>query len=162
MKKCKTCKNILYKPSTISIASFNKRNFCSKKCVAIYLSKPKITCICPICNKKFMANVWDVKHGRSIFCSNECKFKSYGIKKYHKYNYGPEHHNWKGNKASYDAFHHRVRFMKGEPKKCDVCGSTKKKNYQWANLSGKYHDIFDYKRMCVSCHIKYDFSRKKH
>jgi len=31
-----------------------------------------------------------------------------------------------------------------------------KKRYQWASLTGDYADINDYKRMCQSCHAKYD------
>ena len=30
------------------------------------------------------------------------------------------------------------------------------KNYDWANLTGHYDDPNDYKRMCRSCHWKYD------
>lgn len=44
-----------------------------------------------------------------------------------------------------------------EPKRCDVCSTEEaNKHYDWANLTGKYHDVTDYKRMCRSCHWKYD------
>ena len=50
-----------------------------------------------------------------------------------------------------------MKALKGKPKKCEVCGTTdKKKNYDWANLTGKFNDPEDYKRMCRSCHRKYD------
>jgi len=43
---------------------------------------------------------------------------------------------------------------------CEVCGAKdQNRSYDWANLTGKYDDPSDYKRMCRSCHWKYD---KKH
>jgi hypothetical protein len=68
--------------------------------------------------------------------------------------------NWKGNNATYKAFHYRMKALKGKPGLCEVCGTTDKaRSYDWANLTGKYDDPSDYKRMCRSCHWKYD---KKH
>jgi hypothetical protein len=68
--------------------------------------------------------------------------------------------NWKGNDATYKAFHYRMKALRGKPELCEVCGSTdKSRSYDWANLTGKYDDPSDYKRMCRSCHWKYD---KKH
>jgi hypothetical protein len=65
--------------------------------------------------------------------------------------------NWKGNKVTYAAFHYRIQELRGRPKFCEVCETTDpKKSYDWANLSGKYDDPSDYKRMCRSCHWKYD------
>ncbi len=68
--------------------------------------------------------------------------------------------NWKGDDVTYSAFHLRLKSLHGSPKKCEVCGTTDKtKSYDWANLTGAYEDPKDYKRMCRSCHWKYD---KKH
>ena len=65
--------------------------------------------------------------------------------------------NWKGARAGYSAFHRRLEAQKGKPKKCEVCGTTEEqKTYDWANLTGKYDNPKDYKRMCRSCHFKYD------
>lgn len=70
---------------------------------------------------------------------------------------GSKNHMWKGGDASYKAFHQRMYKSKGQPKTCEVCGSTGgRKTYDWANLTGKYDDPKDYKRMCRSCHSKYD------
>ena len=45
----------------------------------------------------------------------------------------------------------------GCPRKCEVCNTTdKNKKYEWASLSGRYDNPDDYKRMCQSCHSKYD------
>lgn len=68
--------------------------------------------------------------------------------------------NWKGKKVTYAAFHYRLNALKGKPQFCEECGTDdKQRTYDWANLTGKYDDPNDYKRMCRSCHWKYD---KKH
>jgi hypothetical protein len=36
-----------------------------------------------------------------------------------------------------------------------------KKRYEWANLTGRYDDVKDYARMCISCHRKYDKKRRE-
>ena len=64
-------------------------------------------------------------------------------------------HNWKGDDAGYSAFHRRL--YKNQPKKCEVCGTTDESSlYDWANVTGRYNDPDDYKRMCRSCHAKHD------
>ena len=69
---------------------------------------------------------------------------------------GDKNPNWKGDKAGYSALHYRICKAKGKPQKCDKCGTTKKTRYQWANLTGDYNNLDDYKRMCQSCHAKFD------
>jgi len=70
---------------------------------------------------------------------------------------GPKNHMWKGDAASYKAFHHRMTSRFGQPQECSVCGTTDaSRAYDWANLSGDYADLDDYARMCRSCHWKYD------
>lgn len=65
--------------------------------------------------------------------------------------------SWKGERASYGAFHRRLDATKGRPKKCEECQTTDpSKHYDWANLTGRYDDPSDYRRMCRSCHRKYD------
>ena len=65
--------------------------------------------------------------------------------------------SWKGDAATYAAFHYRLQSLKGTPSVCEVCGTTDtKRTYDWANLTGRYHDPEDYKRMCRSCHWKHD------
>lgn len=69
---------------------------------------------------------------------------------------------WKGNEAGYESLHRRVETLYGKPRRCEVCGSQNdpKTIYDWANLTGKYEDPNDYKRMCRSCHSKYDDKAK--
>lgn len=69
---------------------------------------------------------------------------------------GKNNDSWKGNKAGYAALHYRVESLRGKPQECEVCGETKKQKYEWANLTGEYTNPNDYKRMCCSCHAKYD------
>ncbi len=57
---------------------------------------------------------------------------------------------------SYGAYHDKVRKIRGKPSKCEVCKTTEAKRFEWANLTGNYKDILDYKRMCTSCHNKFD------
>lgn len=68
---------------------------------------------------------------------------------------------WKGNKATYAALHYRVEKIRGKPHICEQCGITTAKRYEWANMTGKYDDPKDYKRMCKKCHHKQDIKSFK-
>ena len=72
---------------------------------------------------------------------------------------GPKNKHWKGDDAGYAALHLRVISNRGQPNRCEVCESTSSCEYEWANLTGKYSDVMDYKRMCISCHMKHDRRR---
>ena len=70
---------------------------------------------------------------------------------------GAKNSTWKGDDAGYQALHLRVERARGKEKRCEECGTTEQsKSYDWANLTGKYEDINDYKRLCRSCHWKLD------
>ncbi len=72
--------------------------------------------------------------------------------------WGEDHHQWKGSGAGYTALHTRLNRRFGKPKSCDLCGtSDANKVYDWANLTGHYDDLKDFKRMCRKCHINFDF-----
>lgn len=91
-------------------------------------------------------------------------FKKLGIKSripYKRNQQKEKNSSWVGDKATYAAFHYRVEKERGKPNFCQACGSIDKTRYEWANLTGRYNDIFDYARMCVSCHRKYDSKRRK-
>ena len=73
-----------------------------------------------------------------------------------------EHWNWKGNDVGYSGVHHWIREMLGKPMKCEHCGRTDKKKYEWANKNHKYRrNVDDWMRLCTKCHIKYDKERKQ-
>ena len=74
---------------------------------------------------------------------------------------GPANPRWKGSEAQYQALHLRVATMRGTPSRCEQCGTATASRYEWANLTGNYQDVNDYRRMCVSCHRKYDNQRKR-
>jgi hypothetical protein len=75
----------------------------------------------------------------------------------HGHSAGSESYRWKGNNVTYAALHIRVRKLRGTPKRCFECGmNDPSKRYEWANLTGRYEDPMDYRRMCVSCHRRYD------
>jgi len=70
---------------------------------------------------------------------------------------GEKNSSWKGDLAGYHAFHRRLYAARGKPTKCEVCGcDDPQKNYDYANLSGRYQDMEDFMPMCRSCHWKYD------
>ena len=67
---------------------------------------------------------------------------------------------WKGNRVSQQTFHQRVYTVYGAPKECSMCGTIdKEKIYDWANTNGDYTNRSNFRRMCRSCHHRYDFQR---
>ncbi|HWO64585.1 MAG TPA: hypothetical protein VNO31_31570 [Umezawaea sp.] len=75
---------------------------------------------------------------------------------------GPKNPAWKGDAAKYAALHLRVGTVRGKPKECARCGENNpKRRYEWANLTGDYADVYDYIRMCVSCHRRFDAARRR-
>ncbi len=69
---------------------------------------------------------------------------------------GPSNDSWRGPDATYAAFHLRVRAARGAPSKCEHCGTTSAKRFEWASISKNYEDVNDYVRLCASCHHKFD------
>ena len=72
-----------------------------------------------------------------------------------------KNHMWKGDKAGYQALHFRVEAARGKPMRCDWCESIDDKRYEWANLTGNYTDVWDFVRLCLSCHRTYDSKRRQ-
>lgn len=74
--------------------------------------------------------------------------------------FGESAPNWRGDKAGYDALHRWVQTVLGKPNCCSNCGTTSKRMYHWANLSGLYsRNIKDWVRLCVPCHKLYDLGK---
>jgi predicted DNA-binding protein YlxM (UPF0122 family) len=94
----------------------------------------------------------------SIFKRN--KYKCRVAKKRNQYK--ENNSSWVGNNAVYATIHKRIEVLYGKPCKCEICGCIKPNiRYEWANITGDYFDIKNgYKRMCVSCHRKFDKSEK--
>jgi hypothetical protein len=75
---------------------------------------------------------------------------------------GPRNAGWKGARASYNSLHKRVIVARGKATSCSECGCTDPaKRYDWANLTGRYEDVEDYRPMCRSCHQRYDGARRR-
>lgn len=71
---------------------------------------------------------------------------------------GDKSKKWKGDNAKKMAMHQWIERIMGKPKKCEHCGTTAAKKYEWANKNHTYlRDIGDYVRLCTSCHRKYDY-----
>jgi predicted transcriptional regulator len=68
---------------------------------------------------------------------------------------------WNPSTANYKTLHSRVSAARGRPKRCEECGTADPaRMYHWANLTGDYVNVNDYRRMCVPCHRAYDDSRR--
>lgn len=65
---------------------------------------------------------------------------------------GPKNASWKGSRASYKALHLRVYSKRGRPARCEKCGTTEAKRFEWASRTKKYEDPEDYLRLCRRCH----------
>lgn len=140
----------------------------------------RITITCPVCGKSFLATERQLRVGRGKYCSMSCRskiailesIKSRGKSWLEKMSVlakkraliwkidETKHPRWKGDEVGYFGVHDWITKHYGQPKKCEVCGlSDCDRKYHWANLSQKYkRDITDWKRMCVPCHRKYDYS----
>ena len=135
----------------------------------------KVLVMCPCGTKVEMP---PCRAGRKKYCSQACKYKyrtrpsglKYEIKVRNKawFSRGhvpwskglPEHlqPNWKGDEVGYDGIHSWVEKHLGKPNKCEECGSTSKRLYQWSNKSGEYkRDLADWQRLCVGCHGLFDY-----
>lgn len=74
--------------------------------------------------------------------------------------YGANNSSWKGGEATYSAFHARVIAVRGKPSLCEFCGATSGR-FEWSNQTGAYQNVEDYKRLCVSCHKRFDAARRR-
>jgi len=147
----------------ISFKSYNVNPlFCSVKCRADYQA-PNIDL--KIAKQLYESGMTQTEIGIRLGVSQKSIHKLFKRNKYspdftNRRQSGRNNNNWKGKNAGYDAFHMRVIVKKGRPKKCELCGEDNPKIwYDWANLTGKFEDIEDYKRMCRKCHCQFDIKR---
>jgi hypothetical protein len=136
-----------------------------------YRTVKRIIGSCLRCGKVTRETEKRVALGRGKFCSRTCAaeynarkhiigFKlgnSIGLDNLVPAKKGVHSANYKGENVKYSGLHIWIRRQLGEPKKCEVCGSETAKKYEWANIDHKYRrNLIDWKRMCTSCHKKYD------
>lgn len=160
--------------------SFSKRKnskYCSMQC---YNPNLRISKICIVCSQKFI--VERTRKDTAKYCSVKCKGIDYKKRLKGKNNpfYGKTHINpwnkgkkfperqgknhfaWKGEQAGYVSKHMWVSKYFGKPDTCEECSKTGLNGHQihWANISGEYmREKSDWKRLCVSCHSKYDANK---
>lgn len=67
---------------------------------------------------------------------------------------------WKGVDVGLDAQHKRIKVVRGTPSRCDHCETTDSSAYyHWAfNNTGDRLNIYDYLRLCATCHRAYDIA----
>ncbi len=95
--------------------------------------------------------------GRKVIANAMRRLKIVPRKAAKRDQWGEKNHLWKGDAASKGPLHRRLYRVFGQPQKCDVCGTcAPQKSFDWANLTGDYANPQDYKRMCRSCHWRYD------
>lgn len=79
-------------------------------------------------------------------------------KKIGKTRMGYKNPAWRGDDAGYVAIHDWIKRWKPKPEVCEICGEKKK-----LELSSKTHeysrDLEEYRWLCRSCHMKYDYEK---
>lgn len=64
--------------------------------------------------------------------------------------------------ADYHNLHRLIRRLFGLPSKCDNCGTTKSKRFEWAKISEVFNlHRWNWARLCVTCHRGFDFGIQK-
>lgn len=129
----------------------NKCKDCTKKDVRLDNGLASRKCL--ECGRRFQTTNSEVKRGGGVVCSRECYYK----RQKRVVARGPASPYWKGDRVGNKSLHMWVAQHRGKPKKCDLCGTTKAKRYEWANKSQEYRrDLSDWLRLCVKCHTEYD------
>lgn len=65
-----------------------------------------------------------------------------------------------GKDTEYRSLHYWVERQLGKPSKCEICGTTENRHYQWASVDHKYkREISAWKRLCIPCHTRFDNRR---
>ncbi len=138
---CDKCrKRFNRKPSQVKI---RQQHFCSKECrrLGFVFSKELRKRIAETVSKVNTGKKRSVSTCRNIALSKQ----------------GSKNPNWKGDMVGYKGLHGWINYNWGGLKKCEQCGTTSAKKFEWANLNGVYNrDRKNWKRMCCSCHDKYD------
>lgn len=67
---------------------------------------------------------------------------------------GDKNHNLAGDNPNYFTLHKRIRANRRLTGVCTKCKKICKT--EWANISHKYIDIYDFFELCRSCHREYD------
>ena len=160
-KQCRVCPRIFTKPVHTSDKVWETRFTCSKECGATHKNldgdyRPMAKkCENPECRKMYAKALKDTyKHfQRQRYCSISCGKKG---------KTGDKNNSWVGDKIGYEGVHTWMDRTYGKPEFCEVCKTTAKRMYHWANISDEYkRDRADWMRMCVPHHREFDYAKKK-
>lgn len=82
-------------------------------------------------------------------------------KKISKSHYGEKNGRWKGNSVKCGGVHRWVKEYKPKPQFCEFCKENK--SLDLANIKNHQYtrNPDDYKWLCRSCHLKYDYKNRK-
>lgn len=143
-------------------------------------SRSGVTTLCQNCGKEVYSLPGKAKIGHGKYCSRSCRatanypnnLKAFSggeiaknsgrmaLRRFTEEVRKDEtlHGKWAGDEVGYSALHQWLRRRYGDPCMCEVCGTCDPgRKYEWANISYEYRrDRSDFKRMCISCHRKYD------
>lgn len=98
------------------------------------------------------------KHWELSKRARENQKKAFNSGRFTKGNSGEKNLNWKGDRAGYIAKHMWIAGQLGKPKKCEHCGTTKAKKFEWCNKDHKYSRVpSDWIRLCTPCHRRFDY-----
>ena len=104
--------------------------------------------VCPTCDELKL-----IRRDK-IWCSHRCsKMGDLNPAKQKAFPHGM-------TKYEYVMAHKAVRLARGKAFGCEHCGTRAKRMYHWANLTGDYWNVWDYKSLCVPCHSKMDYARE--
>jgi len=117
--------------------------------------KPKTIRKCFRCGKEFQTYPYLIKKGEGKFCSQKCGWKNNPTKIKKGQRLSPSTEFKKGqipwnynydDDISMQALHTWVKKRLGKLKKCEHCGTTKAKRYDWANKSREYNRLNAFSR----------------
>ena len=162
IKRCKNCGKDFY--------NWQNKYFCSMKCAGEYKRGKKFS-------EKHIKALSEAKKGKpqpQIHNPKVYEKISKSLRgKPQPWNRNERHHEWKGDKAGYTAFHQWLRRKFGKATMCDNpdCHYPRRnrnnqilykpKRFEWSLIHGKKHDHKreNYWQLCKSCHVKYDMEK---
>lgn len=167
-KICQSCEKVFFIKKRAEYLREN-RVCCSRSCSTKLANQKRYEGIgvekkCKHCGEMFFCKYSrerKIKQFCSVKCSLVLRNKTTNPHIIRERFSGENSPYWLGDKASYSAIHVWLRKAWGNANDCEECGGAKSKQFDWANISGKYsRERSDWKMLCRSCHKRYDFNKK--